>query len=130
MNIRPPHARIATFEHLGRAILGASFGPEKWFTMMVSYFDESVADKIGFTYVCGWTATVGNWQSFEIDWRVFLAKFDVPYFHMKEFSQFTGPFKKWKDKEGTRRQFIQTAASIINDTVHQGFVCCTNCLLK
>jgi hypothetical protein len=93
---------------------------------MVSYFDESDSKSLDFTFVCGWTAAIPEWQQFEYDWKIFLAKYDVPYFHMREYAHSVGPFKKWKGKEGTRSNFMRTAASIICDTIQHGFVCCVS----
>jgi hypothetical protein len=91
--------------------------------MLTCYFDESHEGEFGLTLVCGWIASDDQWQRFDVDWRLLLAKYDVPYFHMKEFAHSVGPFEKWKGKEGTRRAFIRTAADIIIDTIQHGFVC-------
>jgi hypothetical protein len=61
-------------EHLGRSLLGSRFSPETLFTMVTCYFDESGGDDVGWTFVCGWAATVAQWDRFEIDWKLFLAK--------------------------------------------------------
>ncbi len=81
--------------------------------MMTCYFDESGGEDIGWTFVCGWAATTAQWDRFEIDWKLFLAKNDVPHFHMKEFSQSKGCYEKWKYDEAARAAFIATAAEII-----------------
>jgi hypothetical protein len=94
--------------------------------MMTSYFDETIVDTIKFTLVAGWASTLEEWQQFEYDWKIFLAKFDVPHLHMKEFGLSTGPFKKWKGKEGTRKDFIRTASNIINADIRHGFVSCVS----
>lgn len=112
-----------TFEHLWRS-LGAS--PEALFAMLTLYCDEAGGESERFIVVCGWVASVLQWQQFEYNWRLFLAKYNVPYFHMKEYSQSVGAFKQWKGKEGTRRAFIRDAASIIGDTIQRGFVCYVN----
>jgi len=92
--------------------------------MMTCYFDESGGDDLKWTYVCGYVASVEQWKRFEVDWKIFLAKYDVPYFHMKEYSQSKGPFSGWKAKrmEGTRARFTRDAASIIGNHVQQSFV--------
>lgn len=90
--------------------------------MLTCYMDEAGGDDEGFTVVCGWVSTVSRWEQFEIDWRLFLASFDVTYFHMKEFSQSRGQFKKWKDAEGIRRHFLEDAAEIIMSHVQSGIV--------
>jgi hypothetical protein len=91
--------------------------------MMASYWDESEVTEFGFMIVAGWLATVGQWQEFEYGWKLLLAKYDVPYLHMKEYTQSVGPFKKWKAKDGTRKNFMRDVSGIINDTVQHGFCC-------
>jgi hypothetical protein len=94
--------------------------------MLTAYFDESHDDRFHMTFVCGWLAAAEQWKEFEYGWRLFLAKHDVPYFHMREFAHSVGPFAKWKGKEGTRRGFMRGAAEIIVDTIQRGFVCCVS----
>lgn len=81
--------------------------------MLTCYLDEAGGKAEGFTVICGWVSTVAQWEQFEIDWRLFLASYKVPYFHMKEFAQSTGPFKKWSDArllKGPKghREFVMT----------------------
>lgn len=92
--------------------------------MLTCYFDESGGDDLGLTCVCGFVASVDQWEQFEVDWRLFLAKYDVPYFHMKEYAQSKGPFAKWADKcmSATRAKFIGDAAEIIKATTQRMFI--------
>jgi hypothetical protein len=85
--------------------------------------DEAGGDDEGFTVVCGWVSTVALWEQFEIDWKLFLASYKVDYFHMKEFSQSKGQFKKWKDKRLIRDRFMGDAAQIIMERVQSGILC-------
>lgn len=94
--------------------------------MLTAYFDESYDERFRLTFVSGWVAAVEQWQEFEYGWKLFLAKHDVPYFHMREFAHSVGPFAKWKGTEGPRRAFMRGAAQIIVDTVQRGFVCCVS----
>jgi len=94
--------------------------------MLTAYFDESHDDRFHMTFVCGWAANANQWKEFEYGWKLFLAKNDVPYFHMREFAHSVGPFAKWKGKEGTRRGFMRGAAQIIVDTIERGFFCCVS----
>jgi hypothetical protein len=89
--------------------------------MLTAYFDEAI--DTGFTVVCGWVADVAQWENFEVDWKLFLIKHDIPYFHMKEFAQSVGPFSKWKGSETVRKQFLVDAWDIISSRVRRGFVC-------
>lgn len=94
------------------------------FCMMTCYFDESGDRKNKWTWVCGYAASVLQWERFEVDWKIFLAKYDVPYFHMKEYSHNKGPFSKWAPRRmaGVRASFASDAASIIRSHVQHGFV--------
>lgn len=65
-------------------------------------------------------------MQFGYDWKLFLAKHNVPHFHMKEFAHSVGAFTTWKGKEGTRRGFMRGAAGIIVDTIQRGFFCCVS----
>ncbi len=112
-------------EHLARSIWGARY-LGNWISMLVAYFDESGVQQReigGLLIVSGWIASVAQWERFEFDWKLFLAKYDVPYLHMKEYAHSVGPFTKWKGKEGTRRNFINDAADIIRNTIQAGFAC-------
>jgi hypothetical protein len=66
-----------------------------------------------FSVVAGYAAPVYLWERFEIDWKLALAKFDVQYFHMREFTAFRGPYAEpaWRS-EGRRADFISTLATI------------------
>ncbi len=92
--------------------------------MLTCYFDESGGDHLGLTCVCGFVASVNQWERFEFDWKIFLAKYDVPYFHMKEYSQSKGPFAKWADERmsATRASFMRDAAEIIKATTQCMFI--------
>jgi len=122
--MKTPSAKYNVLEHLGRSICGASYNPDVTFAMLTAYFDEGISDKQAFLVVAGWLSDVRNWEQFESDWRIFLAHYNVPYFHMKEYSQSKGPFAKWEDKQwsGTRRNFIHDAAEIISGCVKWGFI--------
>lgn len=86
------------------------------------YCDAAGGKDHGFIVVAGWLSTFSKWNEFTGEWnRDLLTAFDVPYFHMKEFAQSTGPFKSWKDDEPRRIRFMQRAAGIIGNHVERGF---------
>jgi hypothetical protein len=89
--------------------------------MLTGYFDEGVREDL-FTVICGFASTVDQWDSFEVDWTLFLASYGVPYFHMEEFAHSIGPFKKWKGSEAIRQKFISEAATVIHERVKAGFI--------
>ena len=88
--------------------------------MLTCYFDEAGGIKDSFTVVCGFGSTAAKWERFEIDWKLFLASYKVDYFHMLEFSQSTGQFKKWKGATAIRERFMREATEIIRNTVDVG----------
>lgn len=85
-------------------------------------FDESGGEDIGFTLVSGYAASTAQWESFEVDWKLFLIKFGVPYLHMKEYSQSTKCYKQWKGNERLRAAFTGMAAEIINSHLKRTFI--------
>ena len=89
--------------------------------MLTCYFDEAGGEDHGFIIVSGFVSTVAQWQQYEYDWKLMLAKYDVPYLHMKEISQFKGPFAEWKNALGTRSQFLACATGIISDRAQHAF---------
>jgi hypothetical protein len=89
--------------------------------MLTAYFDDGYAGD--FTAICGWVGSVDEWVHFQADWVRLLGSYKVPYFHMKEFAQSTGPFAKWKDADSFRARFLHDAWDIINSRVRRGFVC-------
>lgn len=88
--------------------------------MFWSFFDEAGGADHQFIAVCGWLAEREAWKEFEADWKAMLARFDVPYFHMKEVAQFRGPFAKWYANRAERDEFIKEAARLIRETVEMG----------
>jgi len=91
--------------------------------MLTGYFDEAEGGDSGFTFVCGWISNVGRWERFAFDWKLLLSSHNLPYFHMKEFSQSRGPFEKWKNNEGSRRKFLSQAADVIHNAVQRACIC-------
>jgi hypothetical protein len=117
------YATVSALEHLGRSILGSRYSPDGLFLMMTCYFDESGGKEHGLTVVAGYVSTIQQWEHFEVDWKLFLISYKVPYFHMAELSQFKGPYAKWKNSPNFRARFINEAASIIQSRVQRGFSC-------
>ena len=84
-----------------------------------AYFDASVDSEKGIpdisTVVAGFISGVEVWERWEADWRIALAKFDVPYFHMKEFAARQKAYKdvKWRS-ERYRARFLSTLIEITN----------------
>lgn len=85
--------------------------------MLTAFCDASGGPDQGIMVVAGWISSVAEWERFDADWRLLLAKYEVPYFHMKEFAHSKGPFESWRGKESKRRTFLSTACEIIRDRV-------------
>jgi len=88
--------------------------------MFTSYFDASIGKKEGVTIVAGWLSTIAEWEQFDIDWRLLLARYNIPYFHMKDFAHSTGAFQDWKGREIKRANFLKKAVGAIKDRVRYG----------
>jgi hypothetical protein len=74
-------------------------------------YDQNTADNG--TIVAGYISSIDQWAQWEIDWRLTLAEFDVPYFHMKEFISRKKAFKhpKW-ESENYRTIFLSKLIAI------------------
>jgi hypothetical protein len=86
------------------------------FDTFSAYFDRSYGAKDDETTVAGFVSSVQQWGQWETEWRLTLAEFDVPHFHMKEFTSkrkaFSAP--KW-ESEAYRSQFISKLITITNN---------------
>jgi len=78
-----------------------------------SYFDAGADDRD--VVVAGYVSSVDEWAHFETEWRLTLLKYQVPYFHMKEFTCSRGPFagQEWKH-ELRRAAFLSSLIGITN----------------
>jgi len=109
-----PDKPYSALEHLGRSLLVSRYSPETVFAMFAAYFDEAGGEDFGFTFVAGYAASIAAWESFEVDWKLFLAKFHVPYLHMKWFSHSKDCYAGWDGNDRKRAEFLGMAAEIIN----------------
>ena len=91
---------------------------------MTCYSDEALDHR--FTVVCGLLASTFEWERLLIDWRLLLASYNLPYFHMKEFAQSKKVCKKWERAPGIRARFVHQATEIIRDVVEHGVLCYVN----
>src|ERR1035438_10148843 len=102
--------------------MGRAYSSEAIFTMFAAYFDESVLEDVGFTFVCGYAASVAQWEAFEFDWKLFLAKFHVPYLHMKDYSQSKGCYTTWMGNDSLRARFLAMASEIATSHLRRTFI--------
>jgi hypothetical protein len=89
-----------------------------------AYFDASRDGDNKQIVVAGYVSTVEEWEQFEIAWRLTLAKYDLPYFHMREFTASQKAFKhsKWKS-EIYRAGFLSDLALIIRSWTAASVAC-------
>ena len=131
--VRP--SQYSAFTHLARSVLGARYHREETlFAMMTCYFDESIEkwadDEDGaprkFIFVCGYVASVEQWEKFEIEWKKFLADYEVSDFHMTDYCYGSEEYKKWPVNDPKfapiRERFIQDASRIVCKFARYGFV--------
>jgi len=113
----------SSLEHLARSVRTDGKWRESVFVMFTPYFDSShTSGGKGVWVVSGWLSTVEKWERFTVDWKLVLAKFNVPYLHMKEFAHSTGAFADgWKGENNKRELFIRTLISVIKDHAIAGF---------
>src|SRR5690348_2086692 len=92
--------------------------------MFTAYFDASGSardPRITTLSVGGFIADDTQLGEFETRWPQTLTEFGIKELSMSAFGQSRGEFKKWADKkhEGTRQDFIQALAKIINECTRQ-----------
>lgn len=88
-------------EHVARSVHTNGEWPKTLFVMFTPYFDCSRSGQgDGIVVVSGWLSTVEKWEQFTFDWKLVLARFNVPYFHMKEFAHSVIAYAEgWKGEE-------------------------------
>jgi hypothetical protein len=86
-----------------------------------AYFDASGGSGQVATVVAGYLTSVEAWERFDCDWRLVLAHDNVPYFHMREFAHFRGPFKDWRGQDGRRANFLARLVGVCKDHLHCRF---------
>ncbi|HMG76491.1 MAG TPA: hypothetical protein VK582_23650 [Pyrinomonadaceae bacterium] len=91
--------------------------------MFIAYFDASGAEEQEAMTVAGYVSTVERWERFKTDWKLVLAHYNVPHFHMREFAGSVrhSPFESWKGKEGTRRAFLTDLVDVTKTHVFHSF---------
>ncbi len=85
--------------------------------MLTAYFDEtghSSDTAQRFVGMAGFVAPMLNWEFFEANWKAALNRFDLPYFHMKDFAQFRGAFRGWTEDQ--RRELFNALLRIITES--------------
>jgi hypothetical protein len=87
------------------------------------YFDDSRTDGKVCT-VAGLVGSPVQWEQFESRWTLVLDRHGVPYVHMKEMADPSGPFKKWLPPQEHRDEikgFFSDIAIILNECRFSAF---------
>lgn len=83
-----------------------------------AYFDRSADSQVANekTVVAGYISSIEQWAQWEVNWKLVLASFDVPYFHMRNFVACREPFDhpKWKS-EAHRAQFLSRLIEVTSE---------------
>lgn len=92
--------------------------------MLRAYFDDSGEEMDPQHKACslfGYATDGTKWPIFEMAWQAALDNAGMPYFHMKEFAHFNGPFAPFRDDEKARIKFVQDLGAAIGSAGLQGF---------
>lgn len=92
--------------------------------MLRAYFDDSGEEMDPQHKACslfGYATDGTKWPIFEMAWQTALDNTGMPYFHMKEFAHFNGPFAPFRDDEKARIKFVQDLGAAIGSVGLQGF---------
>ena len=94
--------------------------------MLTTYCDDGGGDDHGYTVICGWVSTVDQWDGFEVDWKLLLIHYEIPFFHMSKLAHWNAPYEKWKANPGIRDRFLREAGKVIRSRVKKGFLVYVN----
>jgi hypothetical protein len=89
---------------------------------LTGYLDDSHDGSI--FALAGYVGGERHWEVFEEQWGRVLDRYEVPYFHMKEFDDPGGPYKKWLPIKEHKRQvasFFGAVARAIGRSQLKGF---------
>ena len=90
---------------------------------LTGYFDDSRTDGLIMT-VAGYIGSDPQWNVFQSQWSLVLDAFQLPYFHMKEFGDPDGPYKKWlpyQDHQAEIAAFFRALAAVSFNSQLRGF---------
>ena len=116
--------RDSPVEFLWQTNFGDATYADQLIAMFRAYFDGSgKIDQHEVIVFAGWVSTSQKWSEFARAWTAVLRKprYNVPYFHMKEFAHSVGAFANgWKGDEDKRRDFLGELIAVIYSTVQFG----------
>jgi len=89
---------------------------------LTGYFDASGAPDQGTVLVVGgFISFEARWLQFETRWNKVLQQEGITCFHMNEFINCKGEFRRWKNKEKKRKRLLDALARIVVGTVVYNF---------
>ena len=86
----------------------------------IGYFDDSRTEG-QIMSVAGLIGDEARWAQFEESWSMFLDRHGVPYFHMKEMANPSGPFKKWLPPHDHKAELDAFFADVADTIANCGF---------
>lgn len=104
--------------HLASAIFPFSY-KYKLMLMLSAYMDETGHPhdlNSRFVGMAGLLAPSLNWERFESQWNDTLNRFNLDYFHMKDFAHSKKAFKNWKGDEERRRALLGDLVQVIRQS--------------
>ncbi len=95
-------------------------------TTFGAFYDASGSedDPKGALVVIGLAATEEKWLKCELAWLQVLAKYGVPYFHLKELNNRSDPtsvYAKWKDDDDTPKEFLRDLIQVVKHGTNKTF---------
>ncbi len=91
-----------------------------------AYFDESYShtpEPLVYT-VAGYISTNIEWKKFQKEWRIVLAKENIPYFHMVDFQACKPPYGDWSKEKRVR--FLKSLHRTIHRRYRRSFAATVN----
>jgi hypothetical protein len=88
--------------------------------MLLAYCDESGTHLDSqIAVIGGYVSTVEEWCLFIGQWRRLLERFRIPFLHMNDLNQLSGPYTGWNEEK--RTAFLDKAHTIIKKRTKAGF---------
>jgi hypothetical protein len=118
------NSAYSPIQHLAHALF-LNYDPNRALMVMLNaYFDASASQQgTRVMTMAGFVSTEKKWVKFETEWNGILQHYEIPYFHMKDFTGSTGAFKTWEGKEERRINFLIDLIRVAKKRVHKGFMC-------
>jgi hypothetical protein len=122
---RDDHSGYSPVRHLASAIFPFSY-KHKYMLMLTAFMDETGHPddpNSKFVGMAGLLAPSNNWERFEKQWKALLKRYDLPFFHMKDYAHSRKAFEGWKGNETKRRELLAELMQTIRDAHALPFGC-------